>query len=183
MTRYISRIYRNCTLNLHHEKLLELSLRNTDIQHSSYSIYNIPQCFDTNTPKYCETIVYDNSKLFKKHNYTKQLKFNNEKYNFKRYISDEKRTETNSNPTFKDFQGFINISDKNEPYEMVPITPEVEEENIDINHELQKAVKLLNKRGNINFQANPRQEKLLKTIILNQPELRSFWIAVSKHYL
>jgi len=176
MTRYILRIYRKCMVNLHHEKLLELSLRNTNIQHSAYSIYNKPQCFDTDTPKYCEALVYSNSALFKKHNYTMQSKFDNEKYKFKRYISDEKRTETDSNPSFKDFQRLIKVSDKDDPYEMVPVSPKIEEEIIDINHELQKAVQLLNKRGPINFKTNPRQETLLKTIISNQPELRSFWI-------
>ena len=182
MTRYIQRIYRKCMVNLHHEKLLELSLRNTNIQHSAYSIYNKPQCFDTDTPKYCEALVYSNSALFKKHNYTMQSKFDNEKYKFKRYISDEKRTETDYNPSFKDFQRLIKVSDKDDPYEMVPVSPKIEEEIIDINHELQKAVQLLNKRGPINFKTNPRQETLLKTIISNQPELRSFWIYVSIHY-
>ena len=111
-----------------------------------------------------------------------QSKFDNEKYKFKRYISDEKRTETDSNPSFKDFQRLIKVSDKDDPYEMVPVSPKIEEEIIDINHELQKAVQLLNKRGPINFKTNPRQETLLKTIISNQPELRSFWIYVSIHY-
>ena len=182
MTRYILRIYQKYILNFHHEKLLELSLRNTNIQRSTYSIYNKPQ-YDINTTNFGEAIVHGNSTLFKKCIYTKQSRFNNEKYKFKRYISNEKSTETSSNPTFKDFQPFINVSDKNDPYEMIPKAPKVQEENIDIQHELQKAVKILNKRGDINFEAYPRQEKLLKTIISNQPELRSFWISVSIHYL
>ena len=170
-------------MNFHHEKLLELSLRNTNIQLSAYSIYNKPQYNDINTTNYGAAIVHENSTLFKKCIYTKQSRFDNEKYKFKRCISNKTSTETSSNPTFKDFQPFINVSDKNDPYEMIPKAPKVQEENIDIQHELQKAVKILNKRGDINFEAYPRQEKLLKTIISNQPELRSFWISVSIHYL
>ena len=179
MAGFISRSCQRSILIIRQERILEHSVRKLQLQNSSVNTnyLNIQSSSNTSTTQSLKTIAYNDFTFLKKQYYIKKSR--NKNYEIRQYSSDYNNLQVESNLSFKDFQNVINISEKGDPDEINSIPLEAIDEDTDINDVIQRALKILNKRGNIDFKKNPQQQILLKTILSHQPEFHKYWLSVS----
>ena len=175
--RLLSCFRRRSLFTIQNEKLFKSSIdndqRKSGFRYSSNFIRYPEYANESNKVK----SIFDNNLSFSKRQYYLKL-YKIIDMKFERSYCDQKNREDESNLSFKDFQNVIDISQKGDPdlgnVKKLPMNGE----RVNINIEIEKAIKLLGERD-ISFRDKTKHAKIINNVMRQLPEYSDLWISVS----
>ena len=176
--RFLLCFRRRSLFTIQNEKLFKSSIKNDQNRSEFRYSSNFIRCPEyVNKSNKVNSLFANNLSFSKKQYYLKLYK--NIDTKFERSYCDQKNREDESNLSFKDFQNVIDISQKGDPdlgnFRKLPMTGE--HMNIDI--EIEKALKILAERDDINYKDKTKHTRIINNVMRQLPEYSNLWISVS----
>lgn len=176
--RFLLCFRRRSLFTIQNEKLFKSSIENDQNKSRFRYSSNFLRCPEyVNESKKVNSLFNNNLSFSKKQYYLKLYKIIDMK--FERSYCDQKNREDESNLSFKDFQNVIDISQKGDPdlgnVRKLPMTGE----RVNIDTEIEKALKILAKRDDISYKDKTKHAKIINCVMRQLPEYSDLWISVS----